>query len=270
MVEAVAAAVLWGSIGVVYRMGVASGADGAWLVLGRPLLAGLPGLVAAVLGLSRPSRWSAAVGLLGLAPLYASYFLAVERLGAALASVLLYTAPVWVVLVSGPVLGEPPGARGLAAAVAGFAGVVLIAGPGAGPADALGLVLGLVSGASYACYIILARYAQARGARVAEVAVHSLPFAALGVAAVARPTGLPGPLELAYAGYLAFVGTLLPYILSSRALRRLEAHRVAVVSLVEPLTAILLAVLLLGEELSAAQALGAALVLASSLLAARG
>lgn len=270
MAEAAAAAVLWGSIGVAYRLGVQAGADGAWLILGRPLLAALASPVAALLGAGRPGKWSIAVGLLGLAPLYATYFLAVSRIGAALASILLYTAPAWVALASGPLLGEPPGGQGLASMALGLAGAVLAVGPGGGSFDAAGVLLGLASGVSYAAYILLSRYAQLRGAGVAGVAVHSLPFAALGVTAVARPRGPPGLVDLAYASYLACAGTLVPYTLSSRALRRLEAHRVAVVSLVEPVTAVVLAWLLLGERLSPLQALGAAMVLASSLLATGG
>ncbi len=269
--EAVAAAVLWGSIGVVFRLAVEKGADPRWLILGRPLLASVPSLVCVAAGCGGPSRWSLVVGLLGLAPLYASYFLAVERVGAAVASLLLYTAPLWVAAASGPLLGERPGRRVAAASVLGFLGAALIVLPGlGGRVDPLGAVLGLASGASYASYMVLARLAASRGAGVAEVSLHSLPFAALGVAAVARPHGSPGAVGLLAALYLAAAGTLVPYALSARALSRLPAARVAVISLVEPVTAVALAWLLLGEELRPLQLVGAALVLSSSVAAALG
>ncbi len=265
--EAVVAAVLWGSIGVVYRLGVGAGCSGAWLVAGRPLAASLLSLYLAIRG-SRPSVWSVAVGMLGLAPLYAAYFLAVERLGAGLASILLYTAPVWVTLLS-PVIGERVTPAGWLAAVAGFLGVSMLAWPSGGGLDVVGLLLGLASGASYAAYILLARLGQKRGAGVKEVSVHAFPFAAAAVLAAERPRGAPSPLDVAYMTYLAVAGTIVPYVLNARALSRLDAHRVAVISLVEPLTATLLAYAVLGEKLTLLQTMGAVLVLVSSLLAAR-
>jgi DME family drug/metabolite transporter len=266
--EAAAAAMLWGNIGVAYRLGLAHGASPAWLILGRPLAASLYSLAALLLGAGRPTRWSVAVGLLGLAPLYATYFLAVQEVGAAMASILLYTAPVWVTILS-PLAGDRAGARGLALAALGLLGVVLLVEPWGSPYRPLGVALGLASGASYAAYMLLARLGQMRGARPEEVSVHAFPFAALGVAAVVRPASPPGAADLAFTAYLAVLGTIVPYMLSARALARLEAHRVAVVSLVEPLTAVLLAALILGERLSSLQLLGAALVAAAALGSAR-
>ena len=269
LAEAVAAAVLWGSIGVVYRLGVLRGAHPVWLILGRPLAASALSLAALLAGWGRPGRWSAAVGLLGLAPLYVTYFLAVGEVGAALASVLLYTAPLWVSLLS-PLAGDPLRPRSLAAAAAGLAGVALLTEPWSGAYSAAGVALGLASGLSYAGYILLARLGQRRGAAPEEVSIHAFPFAAAGAAAVLRPRGLPGIADLPYIAYLAVAGTVIPYLLSARALARLEAARVAVVSLVEPVTAVLLAWLVLGEHLSPVQLLGAGLVVASAAAAARG
>jgi len=267
--EAAAAAVLWGSIGVAYRLGVGHGAHPAWLIAGRPLAASVFSLVALLAGWGRPGRWSAAVGLLGLAPLYVTYFLAVGEVGAALASVLLYTAPVWVALLS-PLAGDMFRMRSLVYAVAGVAGVVLLVEPWGSRYTASGVALGLASGASYAAYILLARLGQRRGAPPEEVSIHAFPFAALGVALVLRPETPPGAVDLPYVLYLAVAGTIVPYLLSARALARLEASRAAVVSLVEPVTAVALAWLLLGEELAPLQLLGAGLVVASAAMAGLG
>ena len=208
------------------------------------------------------------MGLLALAPLYVAYLLSVARIGAALASILLYTAPLWVIALSTPLLGEAPGRGGMVAFILGFTGVILVSGPG-WSLDPLGIILGLVSGLSYGLYILLARLAQLRGASSLEVGLHAIPFAAIGVVAVVRPPIPPSLVEAAWSLYLGLVATLLPYILHTRALARLEAYRVSLVSLVEPLSAVLLAVIILGEDLAPLQALGGALILASSYLAAR-
>jgi drug/metabolite transporter (DMT)-like permease len=81
---------------------------------------------------------------------------------------------------------------------------------------------------------------------------------------------MPGLVDAVFAGYLATAGTLVPYVLNARALSRLEASRVAVISLVEPLTATILAVVLLGEKLTPVQAVGASLILVASLVSATG
>lgn len=267
--EAVAAAALWGSIGVVYRLGVMHGASPPWLILGRPLAASVFSLAAFLAGWGRPSKWSLAVGLLGLAPLYLSYFLAVAEVGAALASILLYTAPIWVTLLS-PLVGDRVSGRAVAYAATGLAGVVLLVEPWGSPYSAKGIVLGLVSGVSYAAYMLLARLGQRRGASPVEVSLYAFPFAALGVAAVMQPDSGPGMVDLLYVAYLAVMGTIVPYLLSARALASLEASRVAVVSLVEPLTAVILAWLILGETLSPVQVLGAGLVVAAAAAAGKG
>lgn len=267
---AVAAAVLWGTIGVAYKLAVEAGADGSWVIVGRPLLASAASPIVVLATRRAPSRWSVAVGLAGLAPLYVSYFLAVERVGAGVASVLLYTAPVWVTLTAWLTGLEEPSRKGAVSVAMGVAGAWLVAGAGGSESwDALGALLGLASGVSYAAYILLARVAGLRGVPLQDVAVHSLPFAALGVYLAVRPQGAPGPSELAAAAYLAVAGTLVPYSLNAAALRRVEASRVSVVSLIEPVTAIALATLLLGERMSPVQAVGAGLVLAASALAAR-
>ncbi len=268
LLSTVTAAILWGSIGVVYKIGVSHGASGPWLILGRPLLASLASIALMITRYSRPTKWSAVIGLLGLAPLYASYFLAVERIGAALASLLLYTAPIWVIVLSPLIAGESVRGSSLLAAFMGVLGTALVTRNNeAVEGDLVGIALGLVSGVSYAMYIVLARLAQKRGASVQEASIHAIPFAAIGVAVAIRPRERMGPSDLAFALYLAIAGTIIPYFLHVRALKYLKASTVSVVSLVEPLTAVILAITLLGEEMTSLQLVGASMILVAAFLA---
>jgi len=264
VLEAVAAAILWGTIGVVYKLVVDMGGDGDWLIAGRPLLASTASLALIVTRGRKPSKWSVATGAFGLAPLYLSYFIAVGTIGAALASLLLYTAPLWVVLLSKPLLKESPGLGGVAATIAGFTGVAMLVEP-AGTAAVAGVAAGLLAGISYAAYILLARLAQLKGASTEEVAIHSLPFTAIVVLAAIRPYAMLTMPDAIGISYLSIAGTLIPYILNARALKKLEAYRVSIISLVEPLTATILAMLVLGEKLTAIQLAGASLILAASI-----
>jgi len=139
-----------------------------------------------------------------------------------------------------------------------------------GGGELLGVVVGLGSGLSYAGYMLLARLAQLHGASDVEVGLHSLPFAALGVALAVHPGAAPSAYDLSWMAYLGVATMVVPYLLHVRALRLAEAYRVAVVSLAEPVSANLLARLVLGETLEPLQAVGAVLVLASALLVTLG
>ena len=260
----VSAAVLWGTIGVAFKLGLENGADYEWLIVGRPLTAG--GVAAAILLARRtfPGRWAMLVGLLALAPLYITYPYAVERVGAALASVLLYTAPLWVIISSRVLLREEFTMYKALALALGFGGVVLISMPGGlVRLEPTGLALGLASGVTYAAYIVLARLSQLRGAGSEEVSLGALAFTAPAVTLVLAPDGLPTLGDAPYIIYLGVICTLLPYYLHVRGLKLVEAGRASIASLVEPLVAIALAVALLGEDLTPPQALGAFMILAA-------
>lgn len=265
------AAVLWGTLGVTYKLGVVMGADLEVLVAGRPLAAGIIAAAWAWLFYREtPRLWSVAIAVFGLAPLYTVYPLAVVEAGAAVASILLYTAPAWVAIGARIALGEPLSARRVAIVALGVTGAALVSGSPEGSVTLRGALLGLASGASYAAYMLLARLAGMRGATTAQVALYPVAISAPLVALAVRPSRAPDPMETVFTLYLAVACTLLPYILHTRALRRAEAGRVAVVSLLEPLTAVVLAWLLLGESLAAIQLLGAALILFSAYMAYRG
>ncbi len=265
----VSASILWGTIGVAFKIGLESGASYEWLIAGRPLTAGLIALaVLAARGLT-PSRWSALIGLLALTPLYVTYPLAVERIGAALSSVLLYTAPLWVVASSALVLGERLTAFKAVAVALGVGGVALISLPGGLTSlEPLGLALGLASGVTYAAYIVLARLSQVRGARPEEASLGALAFTGPAVYALLRPEGLPDLGDVPFILYLGVAATLLPYYLHVRGLSVVEAGRASIASLVEPIVAVALAVVLLGETLNPAQAAGSAMILAAVALVA--
>jgi DME family drug/metabolite transporter len=69
------------------------------------------------------------------------------------------------------------------------------------------------------------------------------------------------PRGLGLVVYLGVVPTAVAYLLYARGLRRVEASEAATLGLAEPVTAAVLAVVALGEQLSAAAVAGAAIVL---------
>src|SRR5687768_3067911 len=107
----IAAALLWATIGPAARFALRAGLDPLEISFWRAAIGGLLfALHAATRGQFRIARRDVpAVGgfaLLGVTIFYWSYFRAVELGGAALAAILLYTAPAWVALAAALWLGE--------------------------------------------------------------------------------------------------------------------------------------------------------------------
>lgn len=82
--------------------------------------------------------------------------LALQRMPVAETVSIIYLSPIIVVLLARPLLGETIGAVGWIAAVAGFAGVLLIARPGGG-LDPLGVAFTLCNVAVTVVYFLLSR-----------------------------------------------------------------------------------------------------------------
>ncbi len=74
-----------------------------------------------------------------------AYFSAIDRVPLGTATALLYTSPIFLVLLSGPVLGEERAAGAMPMVALAFAGVLLIVQPGVAPLD-LGSLLALGAG----------------------------------------------------------------------------------------------------------------------------
>jgi drug/metabolite transporter (DMT)-like permease len=226
--------------------------------------------VATAVGAARSvGRRTVAAGLLlggvGYATQAGLYFLALERMDASFLSLLLYTYPA-LVTVAAIVLGrEQPTAVKLAAVGVASAGTALVlAGAGTGALDPLATVLGLGAAVAYTAYILT-------GDRVID-GVPPLALAALvttgatvtfGVIVLA--TGGPA-LDFAAEGWawlaaIALVSTVAAIILFFAGLARVGPSTAAILSTVEPPVTVTLAALAFGEQLTAVQLAGGALVL---------
>ena len=267
------AAVLWGLLGPVAYVALRAGVGPLEIAFWRALLAAaLFAAHAAASGRWRVARGDlpalAAFGLVGVSLFYGAYMLAVQTGGAALASVLLYTAPAWVALLAWLVLRERPTRRKLAAVAITVVGVALVALGGGGEVrvGAAAIGWGLVAGWSYALYYLFGRRYFARYAAPAVFAV-ALPVGALGL----LPFVSFAPKSAAAWGalvFLAAVPTYGAYLAYAAGLRRVEATRAATLATVEPVVAAVAAYLAFGERLSALGYLGATVVLAGVVIAA--
>ena len=266
------AAALWGLIGPLSKLSFAAGMDTVEVAFWRTTLAWV--LFAGQAIIRRETRIAprdlpvvAGFGVAGIAGLFGAYVVAVAAGGAALASVLLYTAPAWVALFSWLFLSEPMGGfkiAAVAATIAGVAGVSLGSGANGAVIDARAIGFGLLSGITYALYYIFGKYYLGRY-KTPTLFLYALPVGSLTLLPFVhftRPTWQGALPCLA----LAFFSTYGAYSIYYAGLRRLEATRAAVVATLEPVMAALLAYLMFGECFSALGYCGAGLIVGSVLL----
>ncbi|MFG1945184.1 DMT family transporter [Nonomuraea sp. NPDC048826] len=209
----------------------------------------------------------------GMAVYQAAYFAAIARSGVAVATVITMGAtPVFTALGGRLFLRERLGASGLAALLAALAGLVLLT--VGSPADATGDGGGMLAGTGFAMlsafgYAGVTLLSRRRG--TAAEPGNPLATAAAGFlvgAACVLPFALAGGVlprvSWESAALLAFLGavpTALAYGLFFRALTKLSATTVAIVSLGEAAFAALVGVALLGERPGPASWAGCALLL---------
>lgn len=225
--------------------------------------------------IARGDRWRALGAGACVAAYQAAYFTAVTLAGiAVVALVAICSAPLIIAALAPFALDERLGARGGVALGLGVLGTALmVAAPGGGSVEAstwfvVGVALALCAGLAYALYALLTKAALARTAPLPLTAV---TFAA--GALLSTPTLLfvdaPG-VQLALGWpwllYLGAVATAGAYALYSRGLHAVPASVSGIVTLLEPLTATLLGVVVFDERLGLPGTLGGLLLLVSLLL----
>ncbi|MGW3197088.1 DMT family transporter [Streptomyces sp. NPDC001118] len=222
---------------------------------------------AATAPLARRAGRVLATGL-GLAVFQTAYFAAVESTGLAVATVVtLGAGPVLIALGARLLLGERLGAGGVLAVAGALAGLaVLTFGGSAATVRPAGVLLALVSAAGYGAMTLLTRWwgrADASDTTAGAFAVTALCLLPCALHEGLLPhTAHPARL-LWLVLYIAAVPTALAYALYFAGAAVVRSATVSVIMLLEPVTSAVLAVVLLGERLTATTAGGTLLLLAA-------
>ena len=189
-----------------------------------------------------------------------------------LASILNATTPLFTVLVMAAAGDEKLHLRRVAGVVTGLMGVIILHGEGLGfqSGEGIGILLCLAAAFAYGLSALYARRKLSDSPPLATATFQMLASSLMTtmIAAVfERPWQLPMPgvtTWLAVIG-LAALSTALAYIVFFQILRRSGSTNVMLVTLLVPVTAILLGYLVLGESISLREIIGA-LVIGSALL----
>ncbi|MBP1911591.1 EamA family transporter [Thermococcus stetteri] len=207
-------------------------------------------------------RFYAAYGFFSIFLFYTLYFYTVTISSVSFAVLLLYTAPMYSIILGRLIFKEEITKEKVIALVMVTIGVFLVNGFGAS-FSTKALVFGLLSGFTYALYGILAKFA-VRKEEPEKALFYTLLFGLIFLAPFSD-FGVPlGAVPYLFA--LALFPTFLGYVLYNHALQEVEVSRASIVATVEPVVAIFLAFLLFGEELTPVQMLGAALIIGGSII----
>lgn len=281
------AAMLWAGIGPVARLGFQSGA----LPLETAFWRAFVGFCVFLIHCMIRGSWRVALrdlpllvvfGLSGVSLFFGSYQIAVRESGAALASMLLYTAPAWVALLSWAFLREPMTRGKLLALLVAMLGAALVSlgSAGGAPGDGLfalehvsllGVVCGLISGLTYALHYIFGKRLL-RDYSAATIYLYTLGIGSVGLLPFVEFTIWPpffeGQDSMVW-GVFLFLGSFTTYgayMAYCAGLKLLEPTRVAVTANLEPVLAALLAFIWWGEYFRPVGYVGGALVLAGVFL----
>jgi drug/metabolite transporter, DME family len=274
------AAVSWGTVGVVVKSLYESTSLSPISVGFYRLALSVPALLLALSGLGKKAfqvkrKDSPVIILMGamLAVYQLCYFAAIPRVGVAIATlVTLCTAPVIVAVLSVIFLKERLEPNIITALVIAIVGTFLLVGfqGASGERVFSGVLLALGSATGYALVALTSRRLSnyhplqpvAFGFTVGAIVL--LPFAVF--------TGLTTSLDaLSWLRllYLGLVPTALAYTLFTLGMRTTKATVATIVTLLEPLTAVILAFVFFREQLNATAILGGALLIVAIVLLAK-
>ena len=292
MLAVVAAASIWGTLGLFAKILYAQGVSFEALVAVRASV-GWVAVMAFVLatGKAKSLRVSgrdlaflAPLGLVGIGFFYLLYFFTVGESTVGTAAILLYSSPAFVVVLARLFLREALNAAKVLALSLTAGGIFLVAGaydPSNLEVTPTVLLTGLLSGLTYGLYSIFGRPLTGH-LSPSIILSYALFFGSLLLVAAALPTldtlaGLPASSYATEAALLlllpallfmlAVVHTTLGFALYTFGLARLGAGRAAIVATVEPVVAGVLGTALLGEALTAPKLVGALLVISGAALA---
>jgi drug/metabolite transporter (DMT)-like permease len=244
----VMAAVMWGFLGPLGKMAYAQGVTPLEVAFWRAFLAWCCFATEILVRqktikvMHRDLLPLCLFSVLCIALFYGSYQVAVKQIGAALSSVLLYTAPAWVIILSKIFLGERVTTAKLLALGLTISGVILIGFnqpssiiTGDGGILLLGIATGLLSGFCYSFYYILGKFFAAKYSASLLFFYTLLPGALLLLPwfSFAEKTSSAWiALNL-----LAVISTYGAYHIYYAGLKHIEAGRASIVATLEPVVA---------------------------------
>jgi len=224
-----------------------------------------------VLKIKLKDMWCfAGSGIVSLTMFNFCYFSNIELTSPGVAAVLLYTSPVFVMLMSAGLFKEKLNVFKIIACVMTFIGCAMVGGiSGDCKMPPEGLALGILSGFGYAMYSIFGRIATNKGYSSITVTAYTLIFACAGTLPFANLPKVSevlfcnGLSNLLFAVFGAVVITLIPYYIYTKGLTCIETGKAGVIASVEVVAAAVVGYICFSEDFGKVKIAGIILVLSA-------
>lgn len=275
----ITAGLFWGSMGIFVRYLNGLGFTSIQVACLRLVTAGI--LFALILLIKEPKGFKIklkdiplflALGLVSILFFTCCYFTAIKLMTMSTAAILLYTSPIWVMVLAVIFLKEKITVQKTAALILAFAGCVLVSGFG-GKVTVTGILVGLGSGLGYGLYSIFGTFALKKYSPF-TVTCYTFLIAGLGSIAVSDPVDLAAKISSADNSLTLFgfvlltsvVTAVIPFLLYTLGLNRTTAGRAAVLATVEPAAATVFGFFVMKETVGPVAVAGIILVFAAIII----
>ncbi len=271
------AGIFWGSMGIFVRKLNGYGFSSIQIVLIRVTLAAL--IFAMVLLIKDRSGFKISLkdiplfmglGFGSILFFTVCYFTAINMMPLSTAAILLYTSPVWIMLMSILFFREKMDTRKLLALALAFAGCVLVSGISGEGMTLTGLLVGLGSGIGYGLYSILGKIALRRYSPF-TVTTYTFIFAAVGSWIICRPADMFNRFSasadcgflIAFCCLTALITAVIPFLAYTIGLESVEASKAGIIATIEPMVATLIGIIVFSEPLTFMSGAGILLILSA-------
>ena len=273
------AGLFWGSMGIFVRHLNGLGFTSIQVACLRLTVAGI--LFALILLIKDPKGFKIsprdiplflALGLVSILFFTCCYFTAIRLMTMSTAAILLYTSPIWVMILAIIFLKEKITLQKIIALVLAFAGCVLVSGFG-GKVSVTGILVGLGSGLGYGLYSIFGTFALKKYSPL-TVTCYTFLIAGLGSIVVSNPVDLVAKIssvdnKLSLFGFVlltSVVTAVIPFLLYTLGLNMTTAGKAAVLATVEPAAATLFGFFVMKETVGPVAIAGIILVFAAIII----
>ena len=200
------------------------------------------------------------------------YFLAIRQVGVAVSSVLLYTSPIFVTVMSCIFFREKMTARKVLCLILAVGGCALVSGlasGGSGELTAQGIGLGLASGLCYALYSIFSTVALKKYNSL-TVTFYTFLLGTLAAMCIGQPAltfrMAVEPQSIFWVLALGILSGAVPYFLYTLGLTGVETSHASVIATVEPVVASCIGIFLYREKADLFTLLGILMILGAAVL----
>ncbi len=198
-------------------------------------------------------------------------FTSMNECTTAIAVVLLYTAPVFVVFLSALIFKERLTALKLTSLVMTILGCAFVTGIAGGDINGtpFGIICGIGSGLFYGLYSIFGRFALNKY-RDVTVTVYTFIFAAIGSIPLCHraeiSSVLSQPRGALTSALIVLLSTVTPFLLYTKGLSRVESGTASILATIEPAVGVLVSVFILRQQLTFTSLVGIILIFSAAII----